>query len=95
MTAVVCLVYMAVPIVEPQPPCWPDADDYAFWVLNNRRSRSLAAKNFCVDCKPVYQAEMIAAGTCIHPETTFRVKVTRWRGHEDRTWVGMRPEPPV
>lgn len=29
-------------------------------------------KNFCEDCTPAYQAEMMAANRCQHPGTTYK-----------------------
>lgn len=43
------------------------------WVLwrTPHHSVRVPAKHCCEDCTPEYQAEMLAAKRCDHPETTF------------------------
>ncbi len=62
----------------PTPACFPsDSDWREYEVLSaNARFGSRARKqplgaNPCLDCTPEYQARMLAAGKCAHPETVF------------------------
>lgn len=55
--------------VSARPPCFTVAQ----WVLwrTPHNSAHVPAKHCCEDCTPEYQAEMLAAKRCDHPETTF------------------------
>lgn len=67
------------------PPCFTVAQ----WVLwrTPHNSVRMPAKHCCEDCTPEYQAEMLAAKRCDHPETIFIRDA-------DGFISGHRPPPP-
>lgn len=49
--------------------------EYKDWLAAARAfpgGKGRTTTNVCLDCSPTYQAEMIAAGRCDHPNVVFR-----------------------
>lgn len=59
----------SLPMPSTAPPCFT-AEQWMDWRTPHNSVR-MVAKNYCEDCTPDYQAEMLATGRCIHPETIF------------------------
>lgn len=57
------------PIVEYRPACF-EPEQWTLWRTPHHGVR-VPAKHCCEDCTPDYQAEMLAAKRCDHPETIF------------------------
>jgi hypothetical protein len=55
-----------------QPLCFQSAEQYALWKQAEAAAKQYSKAEHCVDCQPAYQAKMLAAGRCEHPETRFR-----------------------
>lgn len=52
------------------PPCFTVAQ-WVLWRTPHNAVHVPRPKSYCEDCTPEYQAEMLAAKRCDHPETTF------------------------
>lgn len=63
------------------PACFHARSEYTTWLYFRRQSKDNC--NFCRDCTPEYQAEMVEAGRCAHPNVTF----IPWEGGV----IGVRP----
>lgn len=61
------------------------------WLALNVRSTRVKAANYCADCTPEYQAEMMQEDRCLHPETRFFV--CRRQTEDELEIVGFREEP--
>ena len=73
---------------QPWPRCFDDLESYEEWVEAAREAHTPNV-NCCVDCIPEFQAEMIEAGRCEHPNVTFS-----WESRanaQDSEFVGRRP----
>lgn len=68
------------------PPCFNSDAEYRAWRSYSGR---YPADSFCTDCTSAYQAEMIAAGRCLHPGTQF-IEVADEFG--DLECVGIRED---
>ncbi len=56
------------------PKCFSSEGQYILWLQANMEIlKGRRAKTHCVDCTPAYQAEMVYAGRCEHPEIEFRI----------------------
>lgn len=73
------------PLAEFRPPCFTP-EQWVLWRTPHHSVR-MPAKHCCEDCTPEYQAEMLAAKRCDHPETIFIRDA-------DGFISGHRPPPP-
>jgi len=46
---------------------------YLAWQQMARRVRTRIKNDYCEDCLPEFQSEMLKKNQCQHPEVTFRV----------------------
>ena len=61
-------------IVVTAPLCFHSPEQMARWYQAAARARDpgeLRHSDYCTDCTPEYQAQMMKEGRCAHPETTF------------------------
>jgi hypothetical protein len=74
-------------VVDPRPPCFRYGETWVNWVAGEVVSvADEALSGFCEDCTSEYHAEMVAAGRCMYPATTF--------AHDpDRGEYGIREYP--
>lgn len=52
------------------PLCFNSREDWRLWRLHPRASK-VNDSEYCSDCMPEYQRQMIVEGRCQHPGTTF------------------------
>ena len=62
---------MTIPVALTYPPCFDSEASYQQWVTAYRNSNEERRGTYCSDCSPEYQAEMVRAGRCLWPGTTF------------------------
>lgn len=73
------------------PRCFPTREAFRLWRDTDSVTRSCS--NFCTDCTPQYQAEMIVAFRCEHPFTIFvRDKDGFWEGRRGGWAMGLDPK---
>ena len=60
------------PEADDTPACFNSRREYRMWKIAAANPANIKIHaGYCTDCTPAYQAEMLAAGRCEHPETEF------------------------
>jgi len=70
------------------PDCFPNRLEYLDWVHTARMHPPAPGHEFCEDCLPEYQAQMIRVRRCQYPGTTF---IEHGEGR-DFSIIGRRPQ---
>jgi hypothetical protein len=70
------------------PDCFPSRLEYLDWVHTARMHPPAPGHEFCEDCLPEYQAQMITLRRCQYPGTTF---IEHGEGR-DFSIIGKRPQ---